>query len=132
MLPGALDHHGQVELVRGNQLDLEQLLRWGQQDGLSDLTLSAISRANTAREIAIACSFDQQMLELLFRHARTASASRGNALDGFASSEYSLSPRLSDASTRWRRLSSSISVAASTKNSPWRRYDAIASASCTW
>jgi cobalt-precorrin-5B (C1)-methyltransferase len=55
-----------------SQLDLEKLLAWGQEDGLSDLTLTTISSANTAREIAVACSFDQQMLNLLFQHARAA------------------------------------------------------------
>jgi cobalt-precorrin-5B (C1)-methyltransferase len=57
-----------------SQLDLDTLLAWGQEEGLSDLTLSTISTANTAREIAIACSFDQQMLNLIFKHARTAAA----------------------------------------------------------
>jgi hypothetical protein len=37
--------------------------------------MTTISTANTAREIAIACNFDQQMLNLIFQHARTAAAS---------------------------------------------------------
>jgi cobalt-precorrin-5B (C1)-methyltransferase len=55
-----------------SELDIEQLLRWGQEGGLSDLTLATISGANTAREIAIASSFDPALLELVFRHARGA------------------------------------------------------------
>jgi cobalt-precorrin-5B (C1)-methyltransferase len=55
-----------------SDLDLDKLLQWGREGGLSDLTLRTISTANTAREIAIACSFDQQMLNLLFQHARAA------------------------------------------------------------
>jgi len=55
-----------------SELDIEQLMRWGQEGGLSDLTLATISCANTAREIAIASSFDPLLLELVFRHARRA------------------------------------------------------------
>ena len=53
-----------------SELDLEQLLAWAQQDGLSDLTLATIFNANTAREIAVASSFDPVLLELVFQHAR--------------------------------------------------------------
>jgi cobalt-precorrin-5B (C1)-methyltransferase len=53
-----------------SELDLEQLLAWGQNGGLSDLTLATISAANTAREIAIASRFDPALLELVFQHAR--------------------------------------------------------------
>jgi cobalt-precorrin-5B (C1)-methyltransferase len=53
-----------------SELDLEQLLAWGQNGNLSDLTRTTISTANTAREIAIASSFDPLLLELVFRHAR--------------------------------------------------------------
>jgi cobalt-precorrin-5B (C1)-methyltransferase len=55
-----------------SELDLEQLLAWGQADGLSEATLTTISNANTAREIAIASSFDPVLLELVFLHARHA------------------------------------------------------------
>ena len=55
-----------------SELDLGQLLAWGQEGGLSDLTLATISNANTAREIAIASSFDPALLELVFQHARSA------------------------------------------------------------
>jgi len=55
-----------------SELDIEQLMRWGQESGLSDLTLATISSANTAREIAIASSFDPLLLELVFRHAHSA------------------------------------------------------------
>src|SRR6185369_12835298 len=41
-----------------SELDLKQLLSWGQAGGLSDSTLATISGANTAREIAIASGFD--------------------------------------------------------------------------
>ena len=55
-----------------SELDIEQLLAWGQEGGLSDMTLATISTANTAREIAIASSFDPLLLELVFQHARSA------------------------------------------------------------
>jgi cobalt-precorrin-5B (C1)-methyltransferase len=55
-----------------SELDIEKLLSWGQAGGLSDLTLATISSANTAREIAIASSFDPLLLELVFGHARSA------------------------------------------------------------
>jgi len=55
-----------------SELDIEKLLRWGQEGGLSELTLATISSANTAREIAIASSFDPLLLELVFGHARSA------------------------------------------------------------
>ena len=55
-----------------SELDLQKLLAWGQDGGLSDATMSTVSNANTAREIAIASSFDPQLLELVFHHARSA------------------------------------------------------------
>ena len=55
-----------------SELDLTQLLIWGQTGGLSESTLSTISSANTAREIAISCNFDPELLELVFQHARHA------------------------------------------------------------
>jgi len=57
-----------------SDLDLEQLLTWGKACSLSDLTLETISNANTAREIAIASCFDQELLKLVFMHARHAVA----------------------------------------------------------
>jgi cobalt-precorrin-5B (C1)-methyltransferase len=55
-----------------SELDIEQLLAWGREGALSDLTLAVISTANTAREIAIASSFDPLLLGLVFQHARGA------------------------------------------------------------
>lgn len=55
-----------------SDLDIEKLLGWGKESGLSDVTLATISSANTAREIAIASSFDPLLLELVFGHARSA------------------------------------------------------------
>jgi cobalt-precorrin-5B (C1)-methyltransferase len=55
-----------------SDLDLTQLLTWGQDSGLSDMTLTTISNANTAREIAISCSFEPHLLQLVFRHASSA------------------------------------------------------------
>jgi cobalt-precorrin-5B (C1)-methyltransferase len=63
--------HGNTHAA-ASELDLGQLLKWGQDGGLSDLTLATISNANTAREIAIASSFDPALLELVFQHARSA------------------------------------------------------------
>jgi cobalt-precorrin-5B (C1)-methyltransferase len=55
-----------------SDLDLAQLLTWGEAAGLSLSTLETIAKANTAREIAIASGFAPQLLELLFLHARLA------------------------------------------------------------
>jgi cobalt-precorrin-5B (C1)-methyltransferase len=55
-----------------SELDIERLLTWGRDGGLSDVTLDTISNANTAREIAIVSSFDPLLFELVFRHARCA------------------------------------------------------------
>lgn len=55
-----------------SELDLAQLLTWGQTGGLSEATQATISSANTAREIAIASSFDPLLLQLVFQHARAA------------------------------------------------------------
>ena len=63
--------HGNTHAA-ASELDIEQLQSWGQKAGLSDVTLATISNANTAREIAIASSFDPDLLELVFNHARCA------------------------------------------------------------
>jgi len=63
--------HGNTHAA-ASELDIEQLLSWGREAGLSDVTLATISNANTAREIAIASSFDPALLELVFHHARCA------------------------------------------------------------
>jgi cobalt-precorrin-5B (C1)-methyltransferase len=55
-----------------SELDLAQLLTWGQTGGLSTSTLTTISTANTAREIAIASCFEPLLLQLVFQHARAA------------------------------------------------------------
>ena len=55
-----------------SELDLERLLEWGREGGMSEQTLTTISRANTAREIAIASSFDPTLLAMVFRHAHSA------------------------------------------------------------
>ena len=65
--------HGNTHAA-ASELDIGQLLAWGREGGLSDLTLTTISAANTAREIAIASSFDPLLLELVFKHARCATA----------------------------------------------------------
>ena len=55
-----------------SELDLAQLLIWGQTGGLSESTLATIASANTAREIAISCRFNPELLELVFQHAQHA------------------------------------------------------------
>lgn len=55
-----------------SELDLARLLEWSQEAELPQPILDGISTANTAREIAIACSFDPALLNLVFRHARLA------------------------------------------------------------
>jgi cobalt-precorrin-5B (C1)-methyltransferase len=72
--------HGNTHAA-ASELDIEQLLAWGQEGGLSDLTLATISTANTAREIAIASSFDPLLLELVFQHARCAAGTHAPDID---------------------------------------------------
>jgi cobalt-precorrin-5B (C1)-methyltransferase len=55
-----------------SELDLSHLLEWALDSGLPQSILDSISSANTAREIAITCSFDPALLELVFQHARIA------------------------------------------------------------
>jgi cobalt-precorrin-5B (C1)-methyltransferase len=64
-----------------SELDLAQLLDWGQKGGLSESMLTAIATANTAREIAIACSFDPLLFELVLQHARHAAALHAPDID---------------------------------------------------
>ena len=55
-----------------SELDLTRLLEWSQHANIPQSILESISNANTAREIAIACSFDPALVELVFHHARLA------------------------------------------------------------
>jgi len=55
-----------------SELDLARLLEWAQDAGISQAILDSITHANTAREIALACSFDPSLLTLVFRQARLA------------------------------------------------------------
>jgi cobalt-precorrin-5B (C1)-methyltransferase len=55
-----------------SELDLARLLEWAEDSRLPQSILDSISNANTAREIAITCSFDPTLLELVFQHARLA------------------------------------------------------------
>jgi len=73
-----------------SDLDLRQLLEWGQKGDLSEPILAAISTANTAREIAIACSFDPLLFELVFQHARFAAKLHAPDIDpDFLLADYS-------------------------------------------
>lgn len=60
-----------------SQLDMTRLLEWSRSDGLPEPVQEVIANANTAREIALACSFNSRLVELVFRHA--ASAARQHA-----------------------------------------------------
>jgi cobalt-precorrin-5B (C1)-methyltransferase len=55
-----------------SELDLARLLEWAEDARLPQAIIDSISNANTAREIAITCSFDPTLLELVFQHARRA------------------------------------------------------------
>ena len=55
-----------------SELDHTRLLEWAENANLPQAILESISNANTAREIAITCSFDPALLELVFQHARLA------------------------------------------------------------
>jgi len=52
-----------------SELDLGRLHEWARDAGLGAAILDTISEANTAREIAVACAFDQNLMNLLFVHA---------------------------------------------------------------
>lgn len=53
-----------------SDLDISRLLEWAQGAALRQSILESIEQANTAREIALSCSFDPALLELVFHHAR--------------------------------------------------------------
>lgn len=55
-----------------SEIDLSRLLEWAKEANIQPAILDTISNANTAREIAISCSFDPLLLDLIFRHARPA------------------------------------------------------------
>ncbi len=64
-----------------SELDLAQLLEWGREDALPKPVLDVISTANTAREIAIACSFDHDLVNMVFRHAGSAAKRHAPSID---------------------------------------------------
>jgi cobalt-precorrin-5B (C1)-methyltransferase len=73
-----------------SDLDLAQLLEWAQKGNLSEPILTAISTANTAREIAIASSFDPLLFGLVLEHARHAAGLHAPDLDpDFLLADYS-------------------------------------------
>jgi cobalt-precorrin-5B (C1)-methyltransferase len=55
-----------------SELDMTQLLEWAQKGGVSESILEVISKANTAREIVLACSFDPGLIDLVFYQAKSA------------------------------------------------------------
>jgi cobalt-precorrin-5B (C1)-methyltransferase len=55
-----------------SELDLAQLLEWARSASLPENLVETISKANTAREIALACSFDSKLLDILIQQAGTA------------------------------------------------------------
>ena len=55
-----------------SELDMTQLLEWAQNGDVSESLLEVISKANTAREIVLACSFDPALLDLVFCKAQSA------------------------------------------------------------
>jgi cobalt-precorrin-5B (C1)-methyltransferase len=55
-----------------SELDITRLLEWARSGGLPETILEIISNANTAREIALACSFSNDLIELVIRHATSA------------------------------------------------------------
>ena len=63
-----------------SELDLARLLEWAQVVNLPHGILESITHAHTAREIAITCSFDPELLELVFHHARLAVKKHAPAL----------------------------------------------------
>jgi cobalt-precorrin-5B (C1)-methyltransferase len=55
-----------------SDLDLSRLLEWARNAHISSTITDSIVNANTAREIAIACSFNPELLRIVFKHARDA------------------------------------------------------------
>jgi cobalt-precorrin-5B (C1)-methyltransferase len=53
-------------------LDLRLLLEWAKQDELPEALTECIAKAHTAREIALASSFDPRLLEMVFKRAESA------------------------------------------------------------
>jgi cobalt-precorrin-5B (C1)-methyltransferase len=73
-----------------SDLDLAQLLSWARASNLPAPILDSIANANTAREIAITCSFDLLLLDLVFQHARLAAGMHAPGVEAqFLVADYS-------------------------------------------
>jgi len=57
-----------------SELDLANLRRWAEAEGIPAPLIATIARANTAREVAIACGFEERLLELACRRAHDATS----------------------------------------------------------
>ncbi len=64
-----------------SELDLATLLGWATAANIAPAIIASIEQANTAREIAIACSFDSALLDLVFQQAAQAVARHAAGLD---------------------------------------------------
>jgi cobalt-precorrin-5B (C1)-methyltransferase len=64
-----------------SELDLATLLEWARGANIAPTIITSIEQANTAREIAIACSFDNALLDLVFQHAAHAIADHALGLE---------------------------------------------------
>ena len=72
-----------------SELDLARLLGWAGESKVSQAIIETITHANTAREIAIACSFDRELLNIVFDHALSAIAHHASSvLPLFALADY--------------------------------------------
>jgi cobalt-precorrin-5B (C1)-methyltransferase len=63
-----------------SELDLATLAQWAYAKHLPGHITGIIARANTAREIIIACGFDKGLLELVCEHAHEASSRHAHSL----------------------------------------------------
>ncbi len=57
-----------------SELDLAMLRGWAEQAGIAPHIIAVITQANTAREIAVSCSFDAELMQLVATRAEQAAA----------------------------------------------------------
>lgn len=57
-----------------SELDLAMLREWAEQAGIAPHIIAVINQANTAREIAVSCGFDAELMQLVATRAAQAAA----------------------------------------------------------
>ncbi len=64
-----------------SRIDLSRLLEWGEEANIDPAIAEIISNANTAREIAVACNFSVDLIDLVSRHAVSAIKSHADGTE---------------------------------------------------